>query len=139
MSSSATPKPGPPIFANAFRHLAAAILTENDLSPAANCIMIRNASVYAEEEALTPEPSKKILKHMQCFLSNKILKMQVVKYSNQINQKHNNWNVDTKTIPRSHVKGVSVLKQQPMISQSVYNAINRFKIYNPYHLLIDQL
>lgn len=58
MSSSATPKPGPPMLANAFKHLAAAILTANDLSPVADLIMRRNASEYAVEAALPPEPSK---------------------------------------------------------------------------------
>nr|GMD49961.1 hypothetical protein Iba_chr11aCG8080 [Ipomoea batatas] len=58
LSSSPTPSPGPPMFANAFRHLAAAILTLNDLSPIPVRIMIRNASVYAEEGALPPDPSK---------------------------------------------------------------------------------
>lgn len=58
LSSSPTPKPGPPIIANAFKHLAAAILTRNDLSPTANRMMRRNASVYAEAAALPPDPSK---------------------------------------------------------------------------------
>lgn len=58
LSSSATPKPGPPIVANAFKHLAAAILTANDLSPVADLIMRRNASEYAVEAALPPHPSK---------------------------------------------------------------------------------
>lgn len=55
---STTPKPGPPIFANAVRHLAAAILTIKDLSPIANRMMRRNASAYAGKAALPPEPSK---------------------------------------------------------------------------------
>lgn len=58
LSSSPTPNPGPPMFANAFRHLAAATLTIDDLSTIPIRIMIRNASVYAEAAAAPPQPSK---------------------------------------------------------------------------------
>jgi len=58
LSSSVTPKPGPPMLANAFKHLAAAILTAKDLSPVADLIIRRKASEYAVEAALPPEPSK---------------------------------------------------------------------------------
>ena len=58
LSSSPTPNPGPPMLANAFRHLAAAILTMNDLSPMPTRVIRRNASVYAEAAAEPPDPFK---------------------------------------------------------------------------------
>ena len=58
LSSSPTPNPGPPMLANALRHLAAAILTMNDLSPIPTRVIRRNASAYAEAAAVPPDPSK---------------------------------------------------------------------------------
>lgn len=58
LSSSPTPRHGPPIWAKAFKQRAPAILTTNDLSTIANRMMRRNASEYAEAAALPPEPSK---------------------------------------------------------------------------------
>lgn len=92
MSSSVTPKPGPPMLANAFKHLAAAILTANDLSPVADLIMRRNASEYAVEAALPPEPSKAFrsiynascLTNSLCLIHSKFVKESTVN-CNRIN------------------------------------------------------
>ncbi|KAJ8444764.1 hypothetical protein Cgig2_011726 [Carnegiea gigantea] len=57
-SSSRTPKPGPTALANAFKHLAADILTISALSLTPNCVISRNASVYAAVAARPPQPSR---------------------------------------------------------------------------------